>query len=1030
MAGPSSISTIPNTPVQARYRHVESPAQNNTRLPEGQCNFTNLNHGTRCGCRRFWNQSQGGMGATIHGDGSFSDRSQVCMCEHHACYHDDHLGSTGVQQTRALSNVSTINVDAIGRMAQVNRQPSTPPLVKIPAAEEPDSDRQCNDAKLQSTLQWSRFVRSGSSLGDIPSIPSECILPSDPASRGSSHARYTRPFGGLGLGTLDHIPRISTQAQSMQSGKGQQVEAARPMRAYQDIHGQTHLQSVTEIISPSLRPTQDPGLPNDLDDPAQLGGYVAETKIKSVDAGVQVQLIDIDVAQAPLLTPGNKGQKHRLMDLDKSDDQLIPKLRRITEEFPIIKHNHADRISALENASFSNSGYEEVQECQETLGTRIYELEERVEEIEKANDAADDSTVCGNRHLNESIDSHASRTSTVDLPNLTTRVESLEAQIFEIQTTLPPVLYSSFGDGCGIFAIWYANEGHLVNKVNSCASEDWTQTQHSATIAALSRQDHSVSWEETVFQAGDNDASWLLPRACSAQGKIDQRLRSRGLVKKIQIRGPDARDVQLAMMAAFGDLPGILAEDPFAEHRHSKLKVPQALTDFLGLRATWIPLRKLHKDSCLKFLNTSEMVTPALWTVPFISSGVAMRAKYIRRLYVTQADSYIQHLGGTRTTNWTWQKLRQLPRVYEDGMTNHTPEGDAKELCWEWDERLDPPPSPQASFASQPSQSLSIRIVQDAHDLDPASQSDHFSSAAVTPLESTPPTSIAPSKKAPLFPVKDKNPFRPLRTSSMSALPSVVTTQVGKRRKTSFGPERESSPVRNRKVANMKRRRVSRSPSRPRDSLTWSIGPPSSIASLVQEVADIKRGTTPFAYATPHSNDPYVEPASRSANQQEVAEDNDGGSTTDEFSTDFAEQNAMSDFDPVSGDEHDNHEEPWEGVEEDEAHAGGAEQATTETDTKQADDGDEGDENDHHEEPWEGVEEDEAHAGDAEQATTEMDTKQADDGDRGDQGDQGDESDTSSTPSEYPSKQKPKGYRKGAAFYTHADEDFDDELGK
>ncbi|PQE32829.1 hypothetical protein CJF32_00001321 [Rutstroemia sp. NJR-2017a WRK4] len=1014
MAGPPSISTIPNTPVHVRYSNVDGAPQNNTRLPEGQCNFTNLNHGTRCGCRRFWNQSQGGMSAAIYGDGGFSDRSQVCMCEHHACYHDDlPPGSTGVQQTRALSNVSAINVDAIGRMAQVNRQPSTSPTVKVPAADEQDMGHQRNDAKLQSTLHWSRLVHSGSSLDDIPSIPSECVLPSESASRASSQARYRQPFGGLGLGTLDHVPRAS---------KGQQIEAARPMRAYQDINGQTHLQSVTEVLSPSLRPTQDPGLPNDFTDQAQMGGHLAETNIKTVDTGVQVQLIDVDVAQASRLTPGNNGQKLGLMNLDDGDDQLIPKLRNFAADFPITKRNHADRIDALENASFSNTGYEELQECQDMLGNRIDELEERVEEIEKANAGADDNTVCGHRHLNQSMDSQASHASTVTPSNLAARIESLEVQIFEMQAAIPPsyarplemeVVFLPFGKQMkGIWSTSHSSSQR--SRVNSCASDDWTQTQHSAMTAAFSRQDHSVSWEESASQAGDNDASWLLPKACGAQSRIDQRLRSRGLVKTIQIRGPDARDLQFALMAAFGDLPGILAEDPYAEHRHSKLKVPPALTNYMGLRSTWIPLRKMHKDSCLKFLNTSEMITQALWTVPFISSSVAMRAKQLRRLYVTQADSYIQHLGGTGAANWTWQKLRQLPRVYEDGVVNHTPEGDAKEVCWAWDERLDPPLSPQTSFASQHSQSLSIRIVQDALDPDPESPSDHFSSAAVTPDGSTPPTSVAPPKSAPLFPIKDKNPFRPPRTSSMSALASVVTTQIGKRRTTSFEREPQSSPVRNRKVANMKRRRISQSPSRPRDSQSrprdsqsrprdspsrprdsprCSIGPdapPSPMTSLIQEMTELKRGTTPFAYATPFSNAPYVEQASRSGtNQQETRED-DSGSTTDEFPMDFTGQNELSDSEhgESGGDQQ---EEEWEGVVEEDAPGCEMEQTS------------------------------------AEQNVTEMDDAEKENADAVDEGE---ESDASSAPSEHPSTQPPNSYWKGDTFFVHEDEDFEDELGR
>jgi hypothetical protein len=37
----------------------------------------------RCGCRRFWNKA----GSQRDGRG----RSGFCMCEHHACFHDDAL---------------------------------------------------------------------------------------------------------------------------------------------------------------------------------------------------------------------------------------------------------------------------------------------------------------------------------------------------------------------------------------------------------------------------------------------------------------------------------------------------------------------------------------------------------------------------------------------------------------------------------------------------------------------------------------------------------------------------------------------------------------------------------------------------------------------------------------------------------------------------------------------------------------------------------------------------------------------------
>ncbi|KAF4630445.1 hypothetical protein G7Y89_g7695 [Cudoniella acicularis] len=365
------------------------------------------------------------------------------------------------------------------------------------------------------------------------------------------------------------------------------------------------------------------------------------------------------------------------------------------------------------------------------------------------------------------------------------------------------------------------------------------------------------------------------------------------------------------MIAAFGDLPGLLIEDPFTQRDDENTGIPSSLSNYLGLQASWIPLRKLHKDSSLRFLNTSEMITPALWTVQFLASSVAMRTSGTRRLYVTQRDSYIQHHGDS--ADWTWQKLRQLPRVYPDRPSqNHTPEADAHEPCWEFDERLDPPvESFHSSFASHIS-SLSIRSVPQEEE--PASPSDHFSSAAVSRNASTTPTSVAPPPTRGISPLKERNPFRPLhtRTTSMPSLIPLKTSlsQPSKRRIASFDHETQSSPIRlvSTSVAplTLKRRRISRSPSRPRDTPRWSVGPPSPFPLSEDINEHNKRGTTPFAYATPHSNAPYIDTRPRSGADIDIYQDEEAdeelGSTTDEFNLEAEEsggweQNALSDFD-------------------------------------------------------------------------------------------------------------------------------------
>lgn len=486
-----------------------------------------------------------------------------------------------------------------------------------------------------------------------------------------------------------------------------------------------------------------------------------------------------------------------------------------------------------------------------------------------------------------------------------------------------------------------------------------------------------------------DDRAHLMPRACSATSKINERLKSRGLVKVVQIKGPDARDVQVALMSAFGDLPKKLSEDVFSASRHSPLQIPKSMENYLGLRAAWIPLRKLHKTSILRFLDPSEMVTPALWTVQFLSSSVAMRTKNMRRLYVTQADSYLQHhVSGV--SKWTWHKLRQLPRIHDvDAVESHTPEADAAETCWAWNERLDPVQD-SSSFAS----SLSIRLSQEVEDIEiePTSPSNQSSTVA-TPVESSTPTSVAASRAQASSPVKqDRHPFKPLRTASMSALAPLTTSQMGKRRIGSFDDrEPQSSPVQ--KISNLKRRRTSKSPSRPRDA--WSIGPPSPMLSTMQEVADYKRGVTPFAYATPHSNAPYIDMSSRTRGST-MHEDDDWSITYDTNMDEGYDHNVLSDY-------------------------------------EQFDDDGASDLDQHPYDVWEGMADDINIPIPQHDSQSTIKMNMAVSGltsrERELEIDEGDESDSSDTPSEYPSTQPVGNYSKGGVFHIHVDEDFEDELG-
>jgi hypothetical protein len=949
MAARPHLSTVPNTPLSNRNTDDEDAIE--TRLPRGRCNFTNLNVGGNaptCGCRRFWDKTRGARSGFGQGNPQW-----VCVCDHHACFHDDApesqtgRASSDVTMTEGIQRLSTIPQTPPRQDASVRSRTRDSTLVGRP-----------QESNLPDTLQWSRYINSGSSSGVLPAIPSQCLLPSENGSitTSGSQAGYSRPFGGLGLGTLSHIPKPGSAVNPVNA----QSPAQNPrMQVYEDANGNAYLQSLTEVATPSVRS-------QDLSVEPEFGKNIADLqfalenlagKKELPNSAVPLRMITKESMSQVII---KQSESHPEMDSltapntfpkEALDSNLIPRLQYLVKhiaDFPTKIENHEHRLDSLENASFSNSAIEELREVDDRLDTRVDELEDRLLDVEKAQAALNDASSVGSRHhVDGSFSSRMSNSSSAMIASAmdrvdASRVEALEAQVAELQAAAQPsyahpweveVVFLPFGSR--LMGIWSSQYGMTQrSRLNSTATDDWTQPQHNSLATAqacLTAHDQASAWEKsaTDLRDQDQDPAWLMAKACGVRTRVDERLRSRGFVKLVQVCGPDARDVQAAILTAFGDLPSLLIEDPYSHRADENVGVtPNSLKNYLGLQSPWIPLRKLHKDSCLRFLNPSEMVTPALWTFPFLSSGVAMRHSGVRRLYVTQRDSYIQHLGD-HSSNWTWQKLRQLPRVYPDQPSfNHTPEADAHEPCWEFDERLDPPQeSIHSSFAS-----LEIQSVphQDDEDFEPASPSDHFSSAAVSPVASTTPTSVGPPPGLPLSPLKERNPFRPIhtRTTSMPTLVPIKVPQPSKRRIASFEQESQSSPSRAPSTSalnlNLKRRRISRSPSRPRDTPRYSVGPPSPYTffdEIGQRDGKRERGMTPFAYATPHSNAPYVE-ASRPRSGVDVYvddEDEDGqGSTTDNAESGY-EANALSDYDSDGASDQEQErqvDDEWEGVQD------------------------------------------------------------------------------------------------------------------
>ncbi|KAH0492307.1 hypothetical protein TgHK011_007266 [Trichoderma gracile] len=230
-----------------------TPTSAPPQLPSGGCNFVDLTPGAgapRCGCRRFYSQPAGG---------NLLDQSGGwCMCNHHACYHDERpqhqqqppeaiLTPTAAQalerlQTMRLRQTMSPEPDLLLRQRATSipapellapndadqlsflNKPFDVPFDTLSAVPTP---RQASSSSMPDTLAWDGVVRPSPPDPDPswPSIPPQCLM-SQGASRSSttsSRARYLRPFAGKGLQTLGNKDPVNAQAGLRESLSDQRI---------------------------------------------------------------------------------------------------------------------------------------------------------------------------------------------------------------------------------------------------------------------------------------------------------------------------------------------------------------------------------------------------------------------------------------------------------------------------------------------------------------------------------------------------------------------------------------------------------------------------------------------------------------------------------------------------------------------------------------------------------------------------------------------------------------------------------------
>lgn len=432
--------------------------------------------------------------------------------------------------------------------------------------------------------------------------------------------------------------------------------------------------------------------------------------------------------------------------LQSSLHRLVPAMNGILDHlkmypnFSTSLQHLSQRVEQLQNASFDHVAPEEFQNKFDHFEGRVLELETRVDKHDEMQTSieADLEGLRGRRGqavgAGASFESNASARSATSSVMIQAAMDKLETEEklkhiqgrVELLETIASPSFSTPWEieivllpwGRQLKGIWMAaeddNTQNIASVLGTQNSDEWTQARSRKSVSvdpAASFSSARGGWShQAIYEWADAADEWLLPRACGPSGIVFKRLQSRGFVRKIILTNSGARHVLSTVTAAFRSIIEQLEDPTFDPDEEVSIassddKVPAKT--FLGLREAFIPLRKVRRSSRLKFLAPSELLTPALWDARFLNSDVLMHAPGgCKRLFITSRAAYLQ-CQRQESVGWTWQKLRELPRVTGDDTLDAVHpqpvgEADARESCWAYHATLDPPPnSANSSFGSR-----------------------------------------------------------------------------------------------------------------------------------------------------------------------------------------------------------------------------------------------------------------------------------------------------------------------------------------
>lgn len=830
----AALSSFSHQRVGSRSSILNTGGYGDVEQPSGSCNYRDLSFGTTapvCGCQRFYLNSSHWQ---RQGQDAGLDAAW-CFCGHHACFHDAFAKQRAEEQGLSAARISGVGVvdDAFGHVDneynEIQPLGSTPSKAPTGLGIQPGSrteTQSINTRVWQALNEFARNQEDGNvsiTTSKLPSTAAPSVI--DEPARSPNRMLQQRVQQHRSMRPPVHIP---------------QPQLPRNPDDY----------SATEIATPSIAGTPDfRALASSSNQAGTSPGHLRPSRLEAGRPATEIATETIET----LPVPRNRDEaQHQVASGDEVSLRALQDIVRTQNQ----------RLEVLESLSFSHVHLDDIVDKFELFDGRLLDLEHWRTEQENQQTSPEPNKATASsskrRRLlpdeeasfasDGSFDSNAAaHAETAVLATLAAnaethpRIDRLESRVADLENAAPPsfarpwhVQVVLLPWGRDLRGIWFSAVDATQHSLRSTtqASEEWTTALEKPKLAFKGAS--STAWTTESIEAWAKEAQeWLSPKACGPRGTVFQRLASRGLVKDITLTASDARHVLNALDAAFENSP-------------TTNEVDSGLAgQYQGLTERFIPVRKVRKDSRLRFMSPAEMVTSASWTAQFLDSSVFMKVGDIKRLYVTTHEAYTQPSEG----GWTWSAIQDL--------LMQKPTTSIDEACWAYNPTLDQAAvSNHASFASHLSQSQS---------------SQH------SPLDDL---NAAGSAPAPISPRSSAAPFPRQRTvsfpSSMSPNNDVLKADVPKRRVASFEPV-TTVPIEAYTSGHIagpsaaKRRRISISPEAEAErrgvnfTPRWSREPPSPFTSEAPLEARSqgtaggrRRGGTPFAYATPHSNSNFA----------------------------------------------------------------------------------------------------------------------------------------------------------------------------